>query len=301
MKKLMNKKVNMFGKSVPVFVIALLAIGLVSAALLPYFGLITGDAIVSQSVTLEDSPIPGEWGGNFVAGKTIIDCDDDDSGHSLKNHADVEVTVELETTCVSSEDCDGITTEVYGILELTSKETVGWTATDDRKATLYYTVVGDEFKYKVETVTGDLTDYIVVYYPDVNEAKDWNIANAVNLGAVTDVWTTSTLATSLPKAGDYNANPNEGDSYCSGENGYDYFEHCAGAKIWLMPLTDLGGWNPDAWLFETDLIVYSDTTDGKIMLPANGGGFNFCVENDFAINLVPDTYTIETKILPVTA
>lgn len=53
MKKLMKKKVNLFGKEISVFVIALFGIALVSAALVPYLsGVITGDAIVESPLVL---------------------------------------------------------------------------------------------------------------------------------------------------------------------------------------------------------------------------------------------------------
>ena len=73
MKKLMKKKVNMFGKEFSVFALVMVAmVTLASAALLPYFGLITGNAIVSQSVILEDNEVTGAWGGGFCGRKN--DC-----------------------------------------------------------------------------------------------------------------------------------------------------------------------------------------------------------------------------------
>lgn len=50
----MNKKANIFGKKIPVFVIALIAvIGLVSAALVPYLsGLVTGTVTANSPLTL---------------------------------------------------------------------------------------------------------------------------------------------------------------------------------------------------------------------------------------------------------
>jgi len=53
MKKLMKKKVNVFGKSVPVFVLVLIGIGLVSAALLPYFAQITGFVTATQGLSVD--------------------------------------------------------------------------------------------------------------------------------------------------------------------------------------------------------------------------------------------------------
>jgi len=53
MKKFMKKKVNVFGKKLPVFVIALFAIGLVSAALVPYISnTITGNVVIDSPMIM---------------------------------------------------------------------------------------------------------------------------------------------------------------------------------------------------------------------------------------------------------
>ncbi len=54
MKKLLKKKVNVFGKGIPVFAIVILGLALVSAALLPYFGKITGLVTVTSQGLLVD-------------------------------------------------------------------------------------------------------------------------------------------------------------------------------------------------------------------------------------------------------
>ena len=49
MRKIMKNKVNVFGKTVPVFVLVLLGIGLVSAALVTYLsGMVTGNVSVES-------------------------------------------------------------------------------------------------------------------------------------------------------------------------------------------------------------------------------------------------------------
>ena len=56
MKKLLKKKVNVFGKEISVLLIALVSIGLVSAALVPYLsGMITGLVTASSPMTMEIS------------------------------------------------------------------------------------------------------------------------------------------------------------------------------------------------------------------------------------------------------
>ena len=67
MKRLMKKKVNVFGKSVPVFAIVLLSFALVSAALVPYISnVVTGTFSVEHPFELKISSDNSTW-EDFVA------------------------------------------------------------------------------------------------------------------------------------------------------------------------------------------------------------------------------------------
>ena len=67
MKRLMKKKVNVFGKSVPVFAIVLLSFALVSAALVPYISnVVTGTFSVEHPFELKISSDNSTW-KDFVA------------------------------------------------------------------------------------------------------------------------------------------------------------------------------------------------------------------------------------------
>ena len=64
MRKLMKRKVNLFGKEVSVFVIALFAIVLVSAALVPYLSkMVIGDIGVKSPMVAGISLGEDDWGG----------------------------------------------------------------------------------------------------------------------------------------------------------------------------------------------------------------------------------------------
>ena len=332
------KKIKVFGKGIPVFAIAILGLALVSAALLSYYGTITGSAVVSQSVKLNngDYNTPITWSKSFVAGESVVNC-----SFNLKNHAGVEAPIMFGTTCrntagfddgtrnevlidwatFSNDRCDGIVTEIYGVLELTNKDPSDWTwtPTGGMKATMYYTILGNSFKYDLEAIGLEpSTGYILIYYADEPDRfVEWGGNPALNLGVATSndagylklSDSLGIIPGGLPYSDDWNTGKYENTTggyadYCTS----DGYQHCTGAKIWLIPSSDwtsgggrngkLNTWNPTNYLFETDLIVYSNDASNVITLPANGGGFNFCVENTFALNLVPDTYTLETKILP---
>jgi hypothetical protein len=66
----------------------------------------------------------------------------------------------------------------------------------------------------------------------------------------------------LPTSPDWNINPSP--DYCSNNNNFDSYAHCSGAKLWIVPTSDLTSgalpltaWNPTTYLFETDLVTYS--------------------------------------------
>ena len=108
-KKLTSKKVNVFGKGIPLFVIALLGLVVVSAALLPYFGKITGSAVVTQGLLVDHQSMPNS--GN------LVDAYDDFTSlespvyvnmHELENNANVQANGNITSTCSATTNCTGV-------------------------------------------------------------------------------------------------------------------------------------------------------------------------------------------------
>ncbi len=118
MKKLMKKKVNVFGKSIPVFAIVLMSFAIVSAALIPYFGQITGLVTVSQGLTVDGLEYSITDITDVYEGFTSLETKMITSGgHLLENGATVPATVYLNTVCSSNDACAGIdiTTDTVGL------------------------------------------------------------------------------------------------------------------------------------------------------------------------------------------
>ena len=145
MKKLLKKKVNVFGKGIPVFAIVILGLALVSAALIPLWGTITGSVVVTQGLFLDGL----EWdvADEIVYSEelTSLDAKQITSGHYLDNQADVDATVYLKTTCVGGGDsCVDvpITTDTIGL-----STTWSWVAGANADASLTgdtVTLIADE-------------------------------------------------------------------------------------------------------------------------------------------------------------
>jgi hypothetical protein len=167
--------------------------------------------------------------------------------------------------CTQPSDC------TQTILTLENKNSTTWAIIggDGISATLTFGTIGPTFKGTLTTSgLGGSIGYALIYYPDnVNRFVSWNGAGGVVIatwnGNVVNLAINNNLGINLPIPADWNVNPVP--NYCNNNNGFDSYAHCAGAKIWIVPTSDLTGgpvlplvnWNPVAWLFETDLVTYT--------------------------------------------
>jgi predicted ribosomally synthesized peptide with SipW-like signal peptide len=146
------------------------------------------------------------------------------------------------------------------------------------QGTLTYNVSGESFVGKFQaTDLAVSTQYALIYYADKDPRfQSWG---GNNPGAVIATFSTDSggdiastdinvnLGMDLPQSPDWNINPVP--NYCDNHNGYDDYNTCVGAKIWLVPTSNLtsgtnlplNAWNPSTYLFETDLINYNDTNN----------------------------------------
>lgn len=325
-------KINVFGKQLPVFLFALVLIGGIgSAAVLTYYGQIQTTINATQSVIID--------GGDY---QTLINDEISESApggetfcfkHILENRASVAADVEFET----SGGGDGIETTYWTIpdslketsIELTSKDS-SWVATSSMSGTLTYDTVNEVFNYALSGLSGLDTGktYALIYYADEAPRFDkWENVNGLIIdtfsGSVSSDSGSIDIGTHLPIAGDWNINPDP--DYCDNNNGYDDYDHCNGAKFWIVPTDDLvnngvgvsgelNAWNPSSYLFETDLGFYfdCDITELPSDYPIDSYGESvtgttissgeekaFFVCHGFDIAITPGTYTITTNVKPV--
>jgi len=184
----------------------------------------------------------------------------------ISNNGDTEGTVILSSV---TEDGMSVSYVQVGELELTQKTEVCsaedsssdcWTHAGD-KAMVYYTIVGDEFNYRIESTDITPSEYTLVYYPNPSPAYD----SASYTGNVIKA---DDIDKSLPYIGDLNA---VGDEYCTnGQNPPG--SNCNGAKLWLVPNDAFSSPNVVDWskastfLFETDLISYQFTEETTVTI-----------------------------------
>jgi hypothetical protein len=311
-------------------VFSLSVIGLVSASLLTYFGKITTTAEVEQAVTLlgaSEHTIPEAAPG----GESFCFL------QKIRNDASIDVPLEFVTDCGKDgmeDDCGGITSTVHEVpdmrvLELDNKDSEWTRINDGISGTLSFDPVKPTFDYEL-SVSGmqPSTGYALIYYADYDPRFDnWGGDNPGKVIAtfVTDEFgdyssgeQSVELGINMPTGDDWNIAPVP--NYCDYHNGIDDYLHCKGAKIWVVPVSDLTdgtslplvAWNPSEYLFETDLVVYSDcdmepmgfAVDMEIQVPITGITVDTksttpiltCYAFDVAI--APGSYVITTDVVP---
>jgi hypothetical protein len=131
-KNILTKEITLFERSIPVLLIAIIAMGgLGSAALLQTYGTVDGTADAQQSVLVDGENYNGDQalvfdGTDVMAGTTIVER------HDMHNQADVEAPVGFSMACKIvgnkattspssmtdwSGDCEGIDTHVVEYYE----------------------------------------------------------------------------------------------------------------------------------------------------------------------------------------
>jgi len=338
------KTVKIFGKTIPIWILALaLTAGIGSAALLTYYGRIVTIVDVHQSIKLWDK---GNWlqctgplGGGCTVNDVILETSPGGERfcfkHKLINQMSIEGTVLFDTSSPE----EGITAIIYTVptkttLILENKDS-NWNAiTDTTTATLTFDTIGNNGKFNYILEVTDLvlnTEYALIYYTDEDPrfqkwgGKDGIIIATFTTGAGGDYSSGSQsvdLGMNLPSLPDWNINPVP--NYCNNANGFDSYAHCKGAKIWIVPTSDLTdgdelplkSWNPSKYLFETDLITYFDcdlevedflvdtlgdskkvVTNNLLTIPS-GEIQELLVCYTFAENIMQGYYTIITNIVP---
>lgn len=153
-KKFLKKKVNVFGKGVPVLAIFVLGIALVSAALISYFGVITGSVIVGQGLFVDgkawDVPITYEEDFTSLEAKTVSS-----DVHVLTNDATVDAIVTLDTVCTPAGDgCDEVTPTIEYKLDATTDDDALFVVLDS--PIVWSDFTGATFDYVIESDGGNL-------------------------------------------------------------------------------------------------------------------------------------------------
>jgi len=278
----MKKKTKISKKLLYGLVIPLFAIMLVSAGILTYYGQVKSIIDVEQQIVftvdnVDKTGVPATEDVECDAGETCIGT----LPYRVINKGESDKTVAL----VVSGNTNEIDVDYVGKLELTKKNST-WGAIGN-PIELTYTVVGETFEF-----SGVPEGYTLIYYKDEVVGLDNRTANPQPAIIVI-----SNIG-SLPQNNDVNK---ELENYCQDPDNY---EHCNGAKLWIVPNGDLNGgtlsWANmfNGYYYETDLIQYFDNANGEITIPA-GSYIEFYPQ--FSVNDMATTenYVVYTTINPI--
>ena len=136
---------------------------------------------------------------------------------------------------------------------------------DSRLGTLEYNVSGPTFDFSFSAVGLEAgTAYSLIYYanphPGNNPGKLLGVGVSDGSGSLSII-SNIDIGMSLPTVPDSNMVTDHSGAP-------DFYAHAYGAKIWLVPSDCYNGvdsvivWSPERFLFETDLITYTDTDLG---------------------------------------
>jgi len=231
----LNKKILMFG-------LPLLMVGLVIA--IGCYALFSVSFNVSPSIAIDGNTT--QELGEVFDGATI-----EGTPITLTNNAPT-----LRELKIVDDAPEGIVTSYIGSLSLTKKDTSTWEAIEGTEIEIGYTIVGENFE-----VTNVPTGHTLIYYKD-DESNADDAERLVTIGEFSEA-----ITENLPHPNDWNWG--ELADYCDGNNGFDYYNQCKGAKLWIVPTEDIVSgeltWSDMAnYYYETDLIQYN--SDGEITL-----------------------------------
>lgn len=304
-------------KIITILIALVVLAGVGSAALLGYYSEIVGSANVEQSIVVEGNnwDIPVEYvigcsAGSYTSGPFRVE-----------NRANIAAYIEFETLITDSTGIggpSGVTTTYWSKLKLDNKDTITWQPIDDSiEGELTYRLDSDAFNYEFEAIgLNPEAEYCLIYYADKQDRfVNWggnNPGALIGTGASDTsgklvISGSTALSMDLPDCviPDWNCNP--GPDYCNGNNGFDNYDMCCGAKVWLVPCGDYNeveknvNWaNYGSYLYETDMINYDDTNDGiEGLRVCWNSEFDLYIVNDFDTNIAPGDYIVKTTVKPV--
>ena len=246
------KQIKLFEKSVPVLLLALFVLaGTGSALLLSTYWTITGTGVVvDQSIevlgencsettcTYQIGDSPATAGSTYIYGPFAI-----------KNNANNPIPIKIVTTIsayygegnVDASDAMSIT--YFGSLKMDNKNPSTWQAIEEDtiEGTLEFEIAANTFNYRLDAEgLSDETEYSLIYYADYPDR--FNLWGGDNPGKLIATGTPTSgvllldgnvnIDMNLPEASDWNKNPDP--DYCENHNGYDNYDLCSGAKLWLV-------------------------------------------------------------------
>jgi len=319
MKKLLKKKVNVFGKGIPVLAIFVLGIALVSAALIPLWGTITGSVIISQGFQvggLDWDEAQATWSASLTSLEEETISSDD---YTLINSVEyVDAEIQFTTNCVETEGSGGcedvITTEMVKLSVIGFETGENPFDSLNYKKTYYNSPVialddltSVTYSFEITERTG-FADTTAPYVVLIGEGIGGSAGVAVQIIPDGENYVVGTKYTKTIDETTTFHTP--GDSTCVGQS---YENGCTlayiktlypNAKLSQMSVA-IGAWGGgyantiSAWM-GIDKINDGQAVHKKLVV-SEGEPSSLKIIADFPKMMKPDVYDFTTTITPVTA
>ncbi len=260
----------------------LVATTLVRAAVLEHFGTVETNMEVDQSVVISDDE--GEtwksWGESIERSiPDVVHCKDYVYNLWIQNRGRTAAEASFDDVCTAAPNGDSegvdIIHYIFGdtqTISLRHKDPLTWEVLEDEElggADITFNTCGTTFDYSMDYWNIPEGEYSLVYYIDQDPRFElWGKVDVIETISIegTGTYSNSVDILTMPCIDDWNAGP-EADYSVEPDN----YEHANGAKLWLVPSIDIENgqmtvWNPDNYLFETDLALYINCDSEPICL-----------------------------------
>jgi hypothetical protein len=294
--KIMSKKVKFFGRSIPAVAIALIAIAaLASAGLLSYYGMITGTATVSQSVLVDGYDITH---GTITEPFSVKGGETKETSHTITDQSSQAALVKLDSVITSGPyGGDGVRI-TYGFTLSSLNSTTPGEEVDVLRMPVGMTwseLINVSYTFRMTSAENKNCNnpFVVLYIDSDNDGKVDGMYSTPQTTEVTcDVEATKTWVKS------------------------DFFKVYGTDVTGDTRILSVGidvGWqgsaetNPGAQTTKLKEVKINGNLISKPGIVVVIGGTNnpaptrtldFSIIYDFALEIYPGTYTIETKVIP---
>jgi hypothetical protein len=291
----LNKKVKIFGKQIPAVLLALVAMAaLASAGLLSYYGMITGTATVEQSVLVDEYDITH---GTITEPFSVKGGETKETSHTITDQSSQAALVKLDSIVTSGSYGGGEVRITYGFTLSSLASTTPGEEVDVLRMPVDMTwsdLINVSYIFKMNSAENKNCNnpFVVLYIDSDNDGKVDGMYSTPQTPGTCDVEATKTWVKSdFFKVYGNNVQDNTRILSIGIDVGWQgSAETNPGAQTTKLKEVKING----NLISKPGIVVVIGGTSN----PVPTRTLDFSIIYDFALEIYPGTYTIETKVIP---